>query len=243
MEDTMDTIKFDKGNARVIAHRGLPGLEKANTCAAYVAAGNRSYFAIECDVRTTADGVFVISHDNNLARVSGAEITVEDNTLQTLQNVLLYDTAGGKSRNDLRICTLENYLDICQQYDKSCILELKAYFTAEQLRAMVSVLDARQVLDRVIFISFHYDDLKKIRDILPNAKIQWLFKELTDETVNKLTSARFDAAVSSKILTEELVRQFHQNGLEVNTWVVNDRETAERFVAWGVDYITTNILE
>ena len=239
----MDTIKFDKGSTRVIAHRGIPSLERENTCASYIAAGNRSHFAIECDVRLTADGVFVISHDNNLARVTGEEITVEDNTLETLQSVLWYDIEGGKSRADLRLCTLDNYLDICRQYDKFCVVELKAYFTTEQLCALVDKIASRYDLDRAMFISFHYDDLVKLRGILPNAKIQWLFKEYTDETMDKLKAARFDAAISSKILTEELLEQFHENGMEVNVWVINDRQTAERFVAAGVDYITTNTLE
>jgi glycerophosphoryl diester phosphodiesterase len=36
----MNTIKFEnKGNIKMIAHRGLSGLEKENTCPAFVAAG------------------------------------------------------------------------------------------------------------------------------------------------------------------------------------------------------------
>ena len=43
----MNTIKFSKKHVKTIAHRGLSGLEKENTCAAFVAAGNReSYYGI-----------------------------------------------------------------------------------------------------------------------------------------------------------------------------------------------------
>ena len=58
----MDTIKINKGNAQIVAHRGLSGLERENTASAFVAAGNRSYFGIETDVRPTADGHFVLLH-------------------------------------------------------------------------------------------------------------------------------------------------------------------------------------
>ena len=38
----MNTIKFEnKGNIKMIAHRGLSGLEKENTCPAFVAAGGQ----------------------------------------------------------------------------------------------------------------------------------------------------------------------------------------------------------
>ena len=67
----MNTTKFKKGNVRVIAHRGLSGIERENTNAAFVAAGNRSYYGIETDIHRTADGRFVVCHDNDLFRVSG----------------------------------------------------------------------------------------------------------------------------------------------------------------------------
>ena len=61
----MNTIKFDKKDTRVIAHRGLSGLEKENTNSAFVAAGNRSYYGIETDIHRTKDGHFVINHDGD----------------------------------------------------------------------------------------------------------------------------------------------------------------------------------
>ena len=47
----MNTKLFtDKGNVKMIAHRGVSGLERENTCPAFVAAGVKSYYGIETDV-------------------------------------------------------------------------------------------------------------------------------------------------------------------------------------------------
>ena len=71
----MDTVKLqNKGNCEMIAHRGVSGIELENTCAAFVAAGNRSYFGIETDVHRTADGQYVIIHDDTTTRVTGQEL-------------------------------------------------------------------------------------------------------------------------------------------------------------------------
>lgn len=51
----MNTISIQHGGAQMIAHRGVCGIECENTAAAFVAAGNRSYFGIETDVHRTAD--------------------------------------------------------------------------------------------------------------------------------------------------------------------------------------------
>ena len=74
----MDTVKINKGKTQMIAHRGLSALELENTCAAFVAAGNRSYFGIETDVHVTADGRVIIIHDDSTSRVSDADLSVED---------------------------------------------------------------------------------------------------------------------------------------------------------------------
>ena len=44
-------------------------------------------------------------------------------------------------------------------------------------------------------------------------------------------------------LTKDIVDKVHSNNHLVNCWTVDDKERAEELVAWGVDFITTNILE
>ena len=174
-EEFMNTVKFEKGQVAVVAHRGLSGIEKENTIAAFVAAGNRSYFGIETDIYRTADGHFVISHDRNLDGLAGIDMDVENTTLAEIQKVVLYDTDGATKRIDLHPCTLEDYVRICKKYDKQCVLELKSAFTLEETEKFISIINEIGYLDRVTFISFNYDNLLKVRQILPNHHLQYLF--------------------------------------------------------------------
>ena len=111
----MNTIKFRKGNTLVVAHRGLSGIEPENTNAAFIAAGNRSYYGIETDIHKTADGRFAVIHDGNLKRVAGVEIDVEASTLDELQKICHFDKDGAADRTDARVTTLENYIKICKK--------------------------------------------------------------------------------------------------------------------------------
>ena len=72
----MNTIKLHANSVKMVAHRGLSGLEAENTCAAFVAAGNRSHYGIEADVHKTVDGKYVIMHDENTLRLSGDDIEI-----------------------------------------------------------------------------------------------------------------------------------------------------------------------
>lgn len=239
----MNTIKFNKQSTKIVAHRGLSGIETENTNAAFVAAGNRSYYGIETDIHRTADGRFVVCHDDTLTRVSGVDIPVETTTLAELQNIVLFDKDGTKGREDLRVSILENYIAICKKYEKHCVLELKSDFTDEEIAEIVDIIKGFDYLENVTFISFVYSNMVKIRKILPEQSVQFLFSKFDDEIIERLIAARIDVDVRYQALTKEIIDLLHENGLKVNCWTVDDKDDAEKLVAWGVDFITSNILE
>ncbi len=239
----MNTIKFDKKNTLVIAHRGLSGLEKENTNSAFVAAGNRSYYGIETDIHKTKDGHFVINHDGDFKRVANEEIVIESSTLEEIQNITLLDADNTKDRVDLRPTILQNYLKICKKYEKHSILELKSDFTDEDIAKIIDIINTYDYIDNVTFISFNYENLLKVRKILPTQSCQYLFWKLTDEEISRLVKDKMDADVWCVELTEEQISKAHKAGLKVNCWTVNEKENGEKFAAWGIDYITSNILE
>ena len=239
----MNTIKFDKQKVRVVAHRGLSGIEKENTNAAFVAAGNRSYYGIETDIHRTADGKIVVVHDADLKRVAGENVPVEEVSLSVAQSVVLFDKDDTKNRFDLRVSTLENYIGICKKYEKHSVLELKSDFTDAEIAQIIDIIRDYDYLEHVTFISFVYDNLVKLRKVLPTQSAQFLFCEVTDEIIDRVVADKLDIDIYYKALTEENVKRFHELGLVINCWTVDDAEAAEQLAAWGVDYITSNILE
>lgn len=239
----MNTIKFEKGNTKIVAHRGLSGLEKENTNAAFVAAGNRSYFGIETDVRKTADGRFVVNHDGHFKRVAGENLVIAESSLALVQSVVLPDIDGTRDRQDLRPATLENYLRICKKYEKVCVLELKDEVSREDLQQMIAIINGFEYLDSVVFISFEYDNLVRLRELLPNQPAQFLDFTLDEALIAKAAADGLDLDIRHQALTKELIAAVHAAGRKINCWTVNTKEDGERLVSWGVDYITTNILE
>lgn len=101
----MNTVKINAKQAKMIAHRGVSGLERENTCPAFVAAGNRSYFGIETDIHVTKDGKFVVIHDETVTRVSNGRysMNVEEVEASRLNEVTLPDKDGSIHRQDIRI--------------------------------------------------------------------------------------------------------------------------------------------
>lgn len=239
----MNTIKIEAGSTKMIAHRGLSGLETENTCAAFVAAGNRSYFGIETDIHRTGDGNFILLHDDNTARVGCDNIQVEESSYASLRSLRLCDKEGGKSRADLHLPSLEEYISICRNYEKVSVLELKSDFTEPEVKAILSRIKALGWLEHVIFISFLYENLLKVRALLPLQPCQFLTEEFSDTLLTRLEKDRFDLDIYYPVLSEKAIKACHQREIKVNCWTVDQKEEALKLISWGVDFITTDILE
>ena len=239
----MNTIKFDNKTTRVVAHRGLSGLERENTASAFVAAGNRSYYGIETDVHRTIDGKYICFHDDNTKRVGGDEMIVEKTTFETLRSIRLVDKDGQKGRKDLIMPSLAEYISICKKYEKEAVLELKNRFKADEIQEIIEIIRQGGWLERTTFISFDLSNMICVRNFLPEARVQFLISYYPDWLVDTLKRNNLDLDIYYKAITPERVKELHDNGIEVNVWTVDTIEDAQYVIDCGVDYITSNILE
>lgn len=239
----MNTIKFNSGKTKVVAHRGLSGIEKENTNVAFIAAGNRSYYGIETDVHRTLDGKFVCFHDDTTGRVCIDNMVIEETTFDTLRKLLLTDRDGIKGREDLKIPTLKEYISTCKRYEKIAVLELKNEFEKEDIARICDEINELEYLNNVIFISFAFNNLVKLREIYPEQKVQYLVDDYSDELPSILKEHSFDLDIHYKALTKERIELLHSFGIEVNCWTCDDKDSGEELASWNIDYITSNILE
>ena len=239
----MNTVKIEKLAVKMTAHRGVSGLETENTAAAFIAAGQRTYFGIETDIHKTSDGHFICCHDSNIDRVSGDNAVIEEMTLSQIENVCLYERATTEKRGYLRIPRLSDYINICKKYGKHCVAEIKGLMPKEDLAAIVGQFEQADMLKNTTFIAFDFDNLVRIREMYPNQPVQYLTGHLNDEIIDRLVAHKMDLDVHYKALNKELVKTLHDKGIEINCWTVDNKKDAEELAIWGVDHITSNILE
>ena len=234
-----DTIKIDSKNTKMIAHRGVSGVECENTAAAFIAAGNRSYYGIETDVHVTADGVFVIIHDDTTGRVCDVNLPVDKGRWSELSSLVLHD-ADGVSRRDLHLPVLEDYLQICRHYGKMAVLELKNAFAKEDIARILEVCGT----EGIIYITFDTNNLIYLRELSDTAVGQLLtFDSVSDAQIAFMQKYRMDLDAKYLWATKENIDKMHELGIKVNVWTVDDPAVAEQLAEWGIDYITSNILE
>lgn len=237
----MDTVKINKGNVLMIAHRGVSGLERENTKEAFILAGKKTYYGIETDIHVTKDGKFIVCHDHNILRVTGVDLVIEDSNYEDIIKHKIYNF-NTEEKKELVFPYLTDYLTICKKYDKQAILEIKTEVDELYASKIVEEVINCNWYDKTTIISFNLNNLLHIRKKY-DIKLQFLTGELDEELLNVLINNKIGLDYYFKNLTKDIVDYFHSNNLDVNCWTVDDEDDAYKLIQMGVDMITSNILE
>ncbi|NCU04240.1 MAG: glycerophosphodiester phosphodiesterase [Chitinophagaceae bacterium] len=233
-KQTAKPISF-AGNP-VVAHRGAFKLNKLpeNSIAALKEAIRLKCTGSEFDVRMTADDSLIINHDPHfnkleIEKVSYAELMAfklsNGEPLPTLQQYLV---AGMQSNTATRLVL---------EIKPSGISKERGKRIAEKVVQLVKQLKADAM---IVYISFDYDILLRIRELDEKAILQYLEgnKAPAQVKADKIDGIDYHFSFFQKNPT--WIAEAKQHKLALNAWTVNDSTTMSWLLKEGFDYITTN---
>ncbi len=237
----------------IVGHRGSQwGVE--NTRAAFINGANAGAWGLECDIRVTADGSFVISHDDSYKRLGGPETKIANMTTEAVLTTRLTSKRHGITYAATP-CTLGEFLDICKEYNVVPVVEVKVCTNIHSntkaenepvfdgIPALINLIDQKGLSDKVVIISFMPGVVDFIHRHYPDITVQVLAGDQDgpiEDWVDWCIEHKMDLDVIHSIVTKAAVDRMHEAGLKVNAWTVDKVEDFERVKAMGVDYITTN---
>lgn len=203
----------------LLGHRGDARCAPENTLAALAGAMAAGVDGVEFDVRSSRDGIPVLSHDADLVRLHGLHRRVDALTAAEL------DALGLPSLADaLAAIPRRAFLDV----------ELKEPPT----RLTVEVLAAGRgpELARAVVSSFDVAALARIRALAPSWP-RWLNVDGPIDEGVVATATDLECAALSvgwRAIDERVVRLVRPAGLELAAWTVQRRATVRRLARLGV---------
>ncbi|WP_229253730.1 glycerophosphodiester phosphodiesterase family protein [Dyadobacter sp. NIV53] len=220
---------------KVIAHRGAWKNTSAteNSIAALENAIKLKCYGSEFDVHMSADSVLFVHHDH---AVKGTDIE-KTNSTELLQI---------KLENGENLPTLEAYLKAgAKQKNTRLILEIKtssiskerSLALTEKCVEMVKKLKVEGITD---YIAFDYDVCLKVKQLAPNAHVEYLNGDKTPAEIKAAGLSGVDYHFTVFKKNENWIKEMHQLNLSTNTWTVNDEPVMKWFLDQNVDFITTN---
>lgn len=234
--------------ATLIGHRGsFWGVE--STSEAFINGAKFGFNGLETDIKVTSDTKFVCCHDDNLSRFGHSDAVIASSTLASLKALTMSQTRGGISYTGT-ICTLEEYLDICKQYNLFPLIELKwatGINTGDcsNIPALISVIQSKGMFEKAIFLTSMKACLEYIRKNYPTANMQFLCYDTTAETNLEwcITNKSHVDIGKGTGLTANVVKSYHDQGLLVNVWTINTIAEYLEYKSKGCDMFTTDSLD
>lgn len=230
-----------------ISHRGFCEAATENTIDAFEAARKIGFRAFETDLRLTADGHIVLSHDETLDRVAGISASVHRQTKQELQAVALPRGARLMFFEEILMRFLGDRwtLEFKPEYAEACIQKFLQIVGRERLHDWVQTQ-----VKFLVYENAHEDLLKKH---LPNAKFYACFRDCKRAALSQIFHLPFWKEIQQgktyglvprflglDLFQKKYVDIFHQAGAEILAYLPKTQEQAKAAVAAGFDEILTD---
>ena len=223
-------------NVLRIGHRGSKGYIAENTLESIKHAILLGVDGIEIDVFKCLSGELVLSHENNLKRLTGKSGQLEKLTLGELKKFLVV----GK----YKIPTLT---DVLQTIETPFFvnIELKGLNTAQSTSKIITNLSKSTSwrLENFIISSFNWNELKQFRSIDKNTPVGVLLSN--SMSINE--AIEFGKKINAqaihpnfKLLNEKTVKKIKNNGFKIYTWTVNSKDDINYMKKLKVDGIISD---
>ena len=220
----------------VIAHRGGGDLSTENTVESIRAAIEAGATASEIDVQRTADGHYVIFHDNTLKRLCNDPRTIQELTLEEIKKLRITAPDGHR----VRIATLEEILNTAKDEIKLYI-ELKGKSAGMQMANDVyQMLLERNMVNQVRIISLNANLITQVEKTYPDVETEYLCYI----AYGQIESMEVDAiGLEEELATTKRIDDLHDAGKKVDVWTANSFGSIIRFMVSNVDGIITDSVQ
>jgi len=222
-----------------IGHRGSKGYVAENTLESINHAILLGVDGIEIDIFKCLSGELVLSHENDLKRLTGKSGQLEKLTLNELKKFLVV----GK----YKIPTLK---DVLKRIEVPLFvnIELKGLNTARATSQIITDISKSTSwsLENFIVSSFNWDELEQFRSIDKNTPVGILANKLMDINEAIEFGKKINAQAihpNFKLLNDKTVKKIKNNGFKIYTWTVNNKDDINFMKQLKVDGIISDYPE
>ena len=223
-------------NVLRIGHRGSKGYIAENTLESINHAILLGVDGIEIDIFKCLSGELVLSHENNLKRLTGRSGQLEKLTLDELKKFLVV----GK----YKIPTL---IDVLTRIENPLFvnIELKGFNTAQATSKIIADISTSTSwsLENFIVSSFNWNELELFRSIDKNTPVG----VLVNKSMSVNEAIEFGKKINAqaihpnfKILDDKAVKKIKNNGFKIYSWTVNNRDDINLMKKLKVDGIISD---
>jgi glycerophosphoryl diester phosphodiesterase len=208
-----------------IAHRGFTRNFPDNTLESFSAALELGVDGVEFDVQETADGVFFIFHDDDIAGKLVASMTSDE-----IREI--------KVKGRYRIPTLQQTLELLG-HAPILIVELKQ---VRSLDKFLQVLRSNADVKRTVVVSFSKELIERMADLAPDI-MRAVITNTGVKDADAITQSTHSMAIgmAGRDLNNDVISSLHKEGTMVFVWDCTDAENVRRALMYDIDGVISDV--
>ena len=228
------------------AHRGVKAKAPENTIPAYQLAIDMGFYSVETDVHLTKDGVWVISHNDNIKKWYNGDAVIEETNYADLLKYRIKGGPGFLKYGKLQIPTLDEYLDLFVGTKSRPQIEIKTRgddYTG--IDKILEAVESRDLGEQALIISFDLGQLQYIRHTLQSdIELWYLCDEITQTEIDEAKTIGGNVWLSCnwEKNTVESMQKSVDAGIPVSMWTVDSLKDARMLYEAGFRYMETDRL-
>lgn len=229
-------------DVHITAHRGVNAEAPENTLPAYQKAVEYGYYSAECDIRLTRDGVWVLAHTSPLISKFSMLGTVERSDFAELRSYSYTHGTNFWEYPDLRIATLDEFLDVFEGAETRPQIEIKTK-DYDSLHTVVDAVRAHGMEKTAIIISFDLRQLQVIREYDSEIELWYLVYRIKQKDIDDAKALGNCWLSADRSLNgDKTIGMTLSQNVPISLWTVDTISDAEKLYAMGVRYMETDRL-
>ncbi|KXT75744.1 glycerophosphodiester phosphodiesterase [Streptococcus sp. DD12] len=222
-------------NQVIIAHRGDVGAGVENSIPSLKAAAKAKADYSELDVILSQDGEFVVSHDDNVRRLTGVNRDISQSKASQVIGLKTHQNG-----HQAQLVSLKTYIATAKSLGIKLLIELKPPEGADLNRyatSIVSLLKAEGVEKNFLVMSLNLPLMEKVEALDPAIQTGYTISfQLGDFTSQKVDFY----AIEDFSYRSALAKEAHRQGKKVYVWTINESDLMSTYFNGKSDGIITD---
>lgn len=217
-----NVLKYGYYSGVIIGHQGLVNDLCGNTLQSFQLAKKCNIDFVECDVRKTGDGEFVLAHDDTLSSYTAYTGNISATDYST---IVQYPITKGNNASYLPANTVipkfEDFLKLCVAEDLVPIIEIKggSNITDTDMQSIMSLVEAYGFINEAAIISFHQPHLLAALSYYRYMKTCYLSSTYSNEIVDWAVSHDVKAImVPVSVINSTAINYAHASNVAIGVY-------------------------
>ncbi|MBM7642121.1 glycerophosphoryl diester phosphodiesterase membrane domain-containing protein [Streptococcus loxodontisalivarius] len=227
----------DSQNIQILAHRGDVNKGVENSIEAMEAAAKEGANYVEMDIILSKDGQFIVSHDNNLKRLTGKDISISESNASDVIGLTISQN-GHKSQ----LVSFDTYVAKAKELGIKLLVELKPTGSepANYEQLFVDKMKELGVSTDYLAMSLNLETIEKVEELDSEIQTGYTISlQIGDFTTKKVDFY----AIEDFSYNELLANHAHKLGKKIYVWTINSTSDIDKYLQTSVDGVITDYPE